>query len=217
RQHLDAALANDVAQRLRESLTRDTKALLCLSGGSTPAGFLTALSEIDLDWTAVTLLAVDERYVAVDHADSNTGMIQRLLQQNCAASASLVTIYDPQLTAERAAARLDGALRHLSWPPSVSILGMGEDGHTASFFPDSDQLEACFAPDAGKRVLAIDTPSSPHRRITLSAPALLESETLILHITGEAKRGIYQGAFADKLPIARVIAQRPDARVMWAP
>jgi 6-phosphogluconolactonase len=217
RSHLDAALADLVVRELTESLAADGNALLCLSGGSTPAGFFAELSQRDLDWAAVTLVPVDERYVPVDHQDSNTKLIADRLKQGRAADAGLIEIHDPALDADAAAARLENELDVLPWPPAVSILGMGEDGHTASFFPDSPQLETCFAPAGGKRAVAIDTPSSPWRRVTLTAPALLESRHLILHLTGERKREVYQEAFASNLPIARLLAQRPDAIVWWAP
>jgi len=107
--------------------------------------------------------------------------------------------------------------KHL--PCGLLILGMGGDGHTASWFPDSPQLEQVTDPANEQLVAVVDTPSSPHQRLTMTLSAVLQAEEIVLHVTGAEKRDVLEanlsGAAHD--PISRIV-DRPGTTVdvYWA-
>ncbi len=219
REQLDQTLAAAIAARLRGDLSMRSKAMVAMSGGSTPQGMFQQLSQQTLDWSSVNVTLVDERFVPPDHDDSNQKLLQENLLINEAAAAKLLPMYEAGYSAEAAAqAYADALLGRL--PGSVLVLGMGGDGHTASWFPDSPQRQAVT--DAASQALAaaVDTPSSPHRRLTMTLPAVQRFDSLILHITGADKRSVLLRNLRGETdePIA-AICRREDTRVdvYWAP
>jgi len=104
----------------------------------------------------------------------------------------------------------------------VVILGMGEDGHTASFFPGAETLAEALDPDSNRLCLAVRPPAAPHDRMTLSLATLLRSSQLYLHITGTTKLSVLREALAAadsmRLPIAAV-CQRTETplEIFYAP
>ncbi|QTF91970.1 6-phosphogluconolactonase [Halomonas sp. BM-2019] len=217
RERLATQLAEAVAEALRADLSRQEHALLVVSGGSTPVPFFEALAACDLPWTRVQVTLADERWVAEDAADSNARLVREHLLQGAAAAATFVPLttghQTPEQGAEAVAKRIDG----LAWPASMVILGMGGDGHTASLFPDSQELALALATEAS--VVAVRTPSQPQPRITLSADRLHQARRHVLHITGGDKRAVLARALAGddtrQLPI-RAFLDCPLA-VYWAP
>jgi 6-phosphogluconolactonase len=99
---------------------------------------------------------------------------------------------------------------------------MGNDGHTASLFPQAARLSEALAQDSGKLCLAITPPVAPHERMSLTLPALLHSRRIILHLVGPGKREVYEKALADgpvaEMPIRAVLRQTAaPVTVFWAP
>lgn len=116
-------------------------ACLVLSGGRSPVPFLEKLASENLDWAKVTVSLADERWVPVEHADSNAGLLARHLFKGAAAKARFVGLYQQADNLDAAAGKADQALAELP-PIDVLVLGMGDDGHTASLFPASPNTEA---------------------------------------------------------------------------
>ena len=133
---LAARLAADVAERLRQAIANKGRACLVLSGGRSPVPFLDQLASAELDWAKVTVSLADERWVPVEHADSNAGLLARHLFKGPAAKARFIGLYQNAGNLEVAAEQADQALAELP-PIDVLVLGMGDDGHTASLFPAS--------------------------------------------------------------------------------
>lgn len=200
-----AALADDLQNGLSEAVEEKGLASLVLSGGTTPAGMFRLLRQRNLPWERVRVLASDERDVPPGHAERNEAMIRRELLQERAARAELVSLLPP--------GDIPGYFDEL-------VLGMGADGHTASLFPDSPELDkALLSSDA---LEWLTTPSSPVRRISLTPRALLQSGRISLLFFGADKRAVYEKARAGtdlrEYPVRIALRQeRVPVTVYWAP
>ncbi len=137
---LAEALAESVAEDLRAAALERGQATLVLSGGTTPELFLDALSRQLVPWSQVTITLTDERWVAVDDAASNENLIRTRLLVGDAAEARLVPLKTAAATPEEGAAEAESRLAALPRPFDVVVLGMGEDGHIASLFPNHPAL-----------------------------------------------------------------------------
>jgi len=215
---LAEALADDVARALGAAIDRRGQAFLAVSGGTTPKLFFRALSRQKLDWEKVTVIPVDERFVPETSPRSNAALIRNSLLTDEAAAARFVPLFHAAETVEDAATRAAAALASLPWPLDVAILGMGTDGHTASFFPDAANLPALTDPARGGFVLPVHAPSAGEPRLTLPLARLMEAGLLALHIEGKDKRRVLEAALepgADK-PISAVFAHaRKPVPVYW--
>lgn len=191
------ALAQSVADDLRAALTQRGQANLALSGGTTPRRFLQALSRQPLDWANVTVTLVDERWVPEDHDRSNARLVRDYLLTNEAATARFLPLYRPAATPDDALADVSARLPATL---DVAILGMGGDGHTASFFPGGDRLAEAMDPATAARVLPMRAPGAGEPRITLTLPVLRDAGRLYLHIEGGEKRQVLQQALSGHGP-----------------
>lgn len=220
REQLAAALAGHVAARLTNAITERGAALMAVSGGTTPAKFFAALSLIPIAWDKVIVTLIDERFVPPSSPRSNAALVMANLLQNRAATARFVPLYHEAATIEEAAASDSEALKSLAWPLDVAVLGMGADGHTASFFPDAENLEELLDPSSKRIVLPVHAQSAGEPRLTLSMASIVAAGFLALHIEGEDKRTAFDGAMGGgaKKPIRRVIEAAPvPVEVFWAP
>lgn len=218
---LAAALARSVADDLRNAIAKRGEAKLALSGGSTPLRFLQALSREVLDWSRVLVVPIDERWVPPVHKRSNERLLREALLRNEAVSATLLPLFRPVATPERA---LQGALTQVSLralPLDVAVLGMGEDGHIASLFPDLARRDIGLQPSGRAPVMAVRSNAAPEPRMSLTLSAIFSAPNLYLHIEGEAKRRVFDNAVDDprnRLPIRSFLAQAPVVpRLFWCP
>ncbi len=187
------ALAQAVADDLRAALALRGEASVALSGGTTPRRFLQALSRQAMDWANVTVTLVDERWVDERHERSNARLVKEHLLQEAAAGARFVPLYRPAASPDQV---LAGVAAALPARLDVAVLGMGGDGHTASFFPGGDRLAEAMDPDAPERVLPMRAPGAGEPRITLTLPVLRDAGRLYLHIEGGEKRQVLQQALS---------------------
>ena len=219
---LDGELvAHDMARRaatiLADAIAERGRAAIALSGGRSPRPMLEALSSADLAWDKVIVTLVDERWVAPDHADSNEGLIRETLLLGKAAKARFVGMKNDAADAYAGQAEVERAFRDLPWPLDIVVLGMGEDGHTASLFPQSKELAQGLATDA--LTLAVTPPAAPHQRMSLTARAILSSRHIFLQIGGAAKKAVYDQAMADgpveQLPVRVALRQHGVSVDVW--
>ncbi|HEY1077742.1 MAG TPA: 6-phosphogluconolactonase [Fontimonas sp.] len=209
------ALAQHVAAALRAALAQRDHALLLVSGGRSPVAFFEQLGACELDWGRIIVSLVDERCVGVGSMDRNDALVRRHLLRGPAAAASFVPLID---AGDDAAAELPGARQRLAplpWPADVVVLGMGADGHTASWFPGADGTAAAMAPQSAERVAIVRPTTAPHTRLTLTLPVVLQARQILLPIEGAAKRAVLERAAtaeAGELPVTAVLQQR-DAPV----
>jgi 6-phosphogluconolactonase len=216
-------LANDLAGKIASVLTQAIKtrgkALLAVSGGTTPALFFRTLSRADIEWSKVTITLVDERFVPETSPRSNAGLAKANLLQDKAAAAKFLGLYSDCGSAEAAAERADAEIDRIGLPLDAVVLGMGPDGHTASFFPDATTLPELLAAKNTSLVSAVHTVEGLEERITLTMPPIIGAGFLALHIEGDEKRKVLASVLGGKkLPIGAVIenAERP-VQVFWAP
>lgn len=217
RERLAGQLAEAVSEALRADLAEQERALLVVSGGSTPVPFFQALARIDLPWERIDVTLADERWVDETSNDSNARLVREHLLVAAASKANFVPLTTDDATPEQGTSAVASRIERLTWPASVVILGMGADGHTASLFPDSRELGLALSTDDS--VVAVRTPSQPQPRITLSAACLHQARRHVLHITGEDKRAVLASAMAGddvrELPIRAFLAC--PLAIYWAP
>ncbi len=219
---LAKALAETVAAKLREGIAARGAASLAVSGGSTPARFFMALGKKkDVDWENVHVTLVDERWVDETSDRSNAGLVNEKMLQGPAAVARFVPLFsggfEPNAEAlQRTRKQLDV----VPMPFDAVVLGMGNDGHTASFFPGGDTLAEALA---GKQpVIAIRAPGAGEPRITLTLPRLLDTRGLYLHIEGEEKvatldKALGEGPVED-MPVRAILRQtQTPLTIFWCP
>jgi len=213
-------LARTIAAKLGTAVRERGEASLVVSGGSTPQPLYTALSREPLDWERVAVTLADERWVPPEDPASNEQRIRRFLLTGQAGKARWIGLWNAAPTPEEGWEECERVLAAIARPFDVVVLGMGEDGHTASLFPAAANLAAGLDPAAGRSCLPVRPPHAPHARISLTAAALLDSRRIVLHITGAAKWAVYQRALepgtAEEMPI-RVFFRRAPLEVYWAP
>lgn len=217
------ALAERVAERLRNALAERGHALLAVSGGSSPKEFFARLSRESLDWAKVQVTLVDERWVPDSDDRSNAKLVKSILLQHAASAAPFVPLYTDAPTPEQGLATVAARIDALQLPFDAVVLGMGDDGHTASFFPGGDHLAAALDLAGRARVLPMRAPDAGEPRITLSLPTLLDTRALYLLVTGEHKRELLADVrlgldTARDYPVRAVLTQqRVPVAVYWCP
>ncbi|RDE09985.1 6-phosphogluconolactonase [Pelagibacterium lacus] len=219
---LAEALADAVLDALNAGLDERGRAVLAVSGGSTPKRFFEVLAaRDDVDWENVIITLVDERWVDESSDRSNAALVKDHLLAGPAAVAQFVPLYAGGETPDaEAIARTNARLAELPRPFDVVILGMGNDGHTASFFPGGDTLEAALGDDGP--ALAIRAPGAGEPRVTLTLPRVLDTRALYLHIEGDEKartldKALETGPVAD-MPVRAVLSQgHVPVSLYWCP
>jgi 6-phosphogluconolactonase len=205
---LASALATDVAARLAREAARNGHAVLAVSGGTTPRLFFETLSRIDIPWNRVTVTLVDDRKVDEASERSNARFVRTHLLQNRAESAEFVPLNDNP--AAHDIGRFD-----------VAILGMGNDGHTASFFPDGDNLKTALDPSTKTRIVEMAAPGAPEPRITFTLPDIVDADLICLHLEGQEKRDTLNRALGDgateEMPIRAVLRAKKPVTLYWCP
>ncbi|MEL7559579.1 6-phosphogluconolactonase [Stutzerimonas chloritidismutans] len=186
-EQLAQALADRVAGALQYAVNNHGRASLVVSGGRSPIAFLEALSVRELPWARVQVSLADERWVEPEDPDSNEGLLRRHLLQNAAAEAQLVGLYQAAESLEQAAALASEKLLGFAQPIDVLVLGMGNDGHTASLFPNSPLLAKGLTESGTDLCLPMLAPVSPEQRISMTYPLLASARVQCLAIQGSAK------------------------------
>ncbi|MFV4847846.1 6-phosphogluconolactonase [Edwardsiella tarda] len=219
-QALNEQLADDIAARLRQGIAARGQASLVVSGGRTPLGLFARLSQQALDWSRVTITLADERWVAPQDEASNERLVREHLLQGAASAARFIGLKNDAATPFVGAAASEAALAAIPRPFDVVILGMGDDGHTASLFPGAENLFPALAMDSGRVCMGMTPLTAPLDRITLTLPALLDSRQIYLHLVGDTKRQVYLqavgGVEVNEMPIRAVLQQsRTPVDVYW--
>jgi 6-phosphogluconolactonase len=208
RHSLAQNLADRVARGLSRAISRQGAAVLAVSGGTTPALFFEKLSLENISWEKVTITLVDERQVDETSPRSNAKLVKAGLLQNHAKAATFVPLYQNQTEAEKLS--LD-----------VVVLGMGEDGHTASFFPGGDKLEEALNMKSTKTITDMQAPGAGEPRLTYTLPALMNAKVLCLLVEGQKKLTVLETAISGTdimaMPIRAVLQADQDLEIYWCP
>ncbi|MEH6570062.1 MAG: 6-phosphogluconolactonase [Halioglobus sp.] len=215
---LDQKLAQHIAGKLAEDLQKRGTASLAVSGGGTPKGLFQRLSKCDLDWENIQVTLVDERWVGLESPDSNEQMLRDKLLQNNASNARIVGLKTADKHGKDGLAEARRRIAGIGKPFSAVILGVGGDGHTASWFPQAANLAQLVDPAGSAEVEITDPVTAPHQRITLTLPAVLNTREVIVHIVGAEKRTVVESAIEKQFPIALILEQtKTPVTIWWAP
>jgi 6-phosphogluconolactonase len=224
---LMATLAEEIARSVQDAIDQRGRATLILPGGRSAPALFAALREQTIAWENVVMSLSDERWVPREHPESNEGLIARHFLVGPAAAAKVIGLYQPGISLAQApevCAKIAGAAR--LWPADVCVLGMGEDGHTASIFPSSppSDLKAALDPAPGQVYAPAHPSASPWPRLTVTLPVLRAARRLILLIPGSAKLPVYHAALepgpTTEMPVRGILRREPDVagtEVWWSP
>lgn len=221
REALDIALADKVSDILQQAISLKGKASIAVSGGSTPKGFFKVLSHKDIDWKKVTITLADERWVDITSEASNTRLVHENLLQNKASVAKFFHLKQGEVLCDETLFDLNVAANNALLPLDVLILGMGEDGHTASLFPCSTQIKQALDINNDKALMAVEPTTAPHQRITFSFASLSQSKNVFLHLCGDNKKQVLDKALNGDdefdMPIRKFLhTDYIDTQVYWA-
>lgn len=217
-QSLAENLAGELVLQIEQAISQKNQAVIALSGGSTPKPLFKVLAEHHVDWSKVVITLVDERWVPETHALSNAAFMKQHLLNSLPESVAFVPLYQAAQTVEASMPLvLDEYCKTTGSTPQnlrsfdVVILGMGGDGHTASFFPDASNVAELVSLEASQPLLTCQSPSTQVERITWSLPSLLNTDFLALHFTSASKLDVFERAAAggckSELPIRSAIFQ----------
>lgn len=219
-EQLNTAFARKITKLLRDGIEENGRASLVVSGGRTPADLFNTLSKAHLEWNKVDISLADERWVDNNNDASNEKMLRTKLLINNAANANFVPLKTQHGDAKDAVFTCTENLQKMHTPFDVLILGMGEDGHTASLFPCSEQIAEGLDLESGNTFIAVQPTTAPNQRMSLTLPALLNSNQIFLHLTGESKKQVLDTVLSDDdamvMPI-RAVINNADVELVWAP
>ena len=211
-----------VSEALTQDIRRRGHAVLAVSGGRSPIALFQALAVAPIAWEHVTVTLADDRLLPADHADSNAALVHTHLLQGAAARARFLPVVDDPNAMAASVERANARFRALGQPLTIAVLGMGDDGHTASLFPGAAEIGDGLDPTYPAPYLGLIPPHAPYPRITLSVAELLRAGRLLLSIAGETKRAVYARASTPPpradLPISFVMQQQSTPfDAYWAP
>ncbi|HYE45353.1 MAG TPA: 6-phosphogluconolactonase [Caulobacter sp.] len=212
-----AAAAAAIVQRLHGALVSRGEAHLCVTGGTSPGPVYDLLKDVDLDWRHVALTLSDERCVPETSDWSNARLVRERLLTGKAAAARFKPLRGEGGEPDHEAWTAELAIAPLV-PFDAVLLGMGEDGHIASLFPGNPMLEQGLDPAGPRLVLPVPArdPAPAQARISLTLPALMYAELIVILVRGEAKRAILERDGDE--PVHHLIraANRGDVRLLWS-
>lgn len=216
----DAAAAA-IARALSDGERLRGRASFVATGGRSPAPVYQRLQSAKLDWARVVVTLSDERFVDPASPDSNEKLVREHLLQGEASKAAFVPLWSKAADSPEACARAaEPALAGMA-PFDAVLLGMGDDGHVASLFPGSPALAQGLDPAGPRLCLGVAEPHGqpPYPRITLTLAALSQARTILILISGAAKRAQVDAALAGAdLPVRALLSQAaPPVRVLWSP
>ena len=219
---LSRALADQLAASLKAAIAARGVASLVVSGGKSPLRLFQLLSAETLDWSRVCVALADERWVDPADADSNEKLVRDVLLKGSAAAARFQGLKNAAPTPDMGAVSAWETFARVPRPFDAVVLGMGDDGHTASLFPGSPNLASALNPSAAAGCVGMRAPTVPQPRLSLNLSALLDCRRILVLITGADKWRTYLAAAApgpvNDMPVRAILRQnRAPVEIMWAP
>lgn len=218
---LETALCAEIVAQLEAAITARGFAMLMVSGGKTPIQLFRRLAAQPLLWSKVWLCLADERWVSPTNQDSNEASVRTHLLHGEAAVANFISLYQGS-DVKTAPAHLCTILPEelLQNAFDVVILGMGSDGHTASWFPCATNIESVL--NTSMPLMAIQPQTAPHARITWTPRVVLKARQIFVHIVGTNKKQVYDRALTHDdclmMPIRTVLLQQQvPVHTYWSP
>ena len=219
---LSQQLAAGIAADLAAAIEARGRASLVVSGGRSPVKLFECLRTLAIDWSRVCVALADERWVDPSDPASNERLVRDELLKDAAAAARFTGLKNECATPELGAGLAWSTFNGVPRPFDVLVLGMGDDGHTASLFPDSPNLQLGLDEAAAAGCIGMRSPVAPEARLSLNLPALLDSRRIVILITGESKWRTYiaaaQAGAVERMPVRAVLRQRrTPVEVIWSP
>ena len=219
---LSQTLAAQIAASLLAAIGARGTASLVVSGGRSPIRLFEILRKQPLDWSRICIALADERWVAPEDAASNERLVRDHLLKDGAAAARFLGLKNAAPTPDLGAVSAWETFARVPRPFDTVVLGMGDDGHTASLFPRSPNLPIALNRAAAAGCVGMWSPQPPQPRLSLNLTALLDSRRIVLMISGAAKWRTYAAACTAgpeaEMPVRAVLRQsRTPVDVMWAP
>lgn len=203
-------LAVSVVKQLKQSIETNNKASMAVSGGATPVEFFQQLSEQELDWSKVTITLVDERWISTTEAESNENLVREHLLKNHAERAYFLGLKNDAELPSEGIMDCETKLREQIEQLDVVVLGMGIDGHTASWFAGSKQLANLIDVDTSAWCLPVEDDFLPQPRMSLTWRFMKSAKKIYLHFIGDDKNPLFAQAcegITEELPISHVLHQ----------
>ena len=217
-------LADAVSEKLTEAVKARGHAILSVGGGRFPKPFFQKLACRQVPWDKVTVVLGDERWVSPDDDASNEKLVRDNLLQGPAADAELVGLKTAHDEPESGLSEIESRLRALPRLIDVTVVGMGEDGHTASLFPSASasELSQALNPVNEEQAALMHPTVSDVPRITLTLPRIRASRWLVIAAPGDGKLKTFEAAMQGDDVLAmpvRALLQQEDVPVefWWAP
>jgi len=219
---LSQELAARIAAILGAAIAARGLASLVVSGGRSPVRLFEILRSQPLDWSRVCIALADERWVLPTDEASNEHLVRSVLLKGSATSARFHGLKNGAPTPDLGAVAAWETFARVPRPFDAVLLGMGDDGHTASLFPGSPNLPSALNPAAAAGCVGMWSPAPPKARLSLNLSALLDSRRITVLITGESKwrtlRAARDPGPEQEMPIRAVLRQtRTPVEVMWSP
>jgi 6-phosphogluconolactonase len=219
---LSQELATRIAAILGDAIAARGLASLVVSGGRSPVRLFEILRNQPLDWSRVCVALADERWVLPADTSSNEHLVRSVLLKDRAAPARFHGLKNGAPTPDLGAVSAWETFARVPRPFDAVVLGMGDDGHTASLFPGSPNLPSALNRAAVAGCVGMWSPVPPHPRLSLNLSALLDSRRIVVLITGESKwrtlRAAHDPGPEHEMPIRAVLRQsRTPVDVMWSP
>lgn len=204
------ALLADLAHQLQINGQANTLQTLALAGGNTPKPLYEKFSQQPWDWEHILITLTDERWVDRNHPDSNEAMLKQCLFHDYAKIAQFLGLKNSESTPEVGQIRTAHLMKQNASSLDFVILGMGEDGHFASIFPDMDNTQQLLDVNQSEPCLAARPKDKPPR-LSLTLSYLLSAKQIYLFITGQAKRTLIHeqlnASTAEHLPVYYLLTQ----------
>ena len=215
------AVAGLVAAAVTQGIQRRGHASLVFSGGGTPELFLPQVAKLTLPWDRVSILLADERWVDEESPHSNTAMLRRtLLTQPGPAQSHFIPLKNEAANAETGLSAVRSGLPSVEQRYDLVLLGMGNDGHFASLFPDTPRLAELLSLENTERVVAVPPPAAANpkiERISLTLAELKRSERVVLVLQGVTKLEVLKQAWQSADALHTPVVALGDVEVLWCP
>jgi 6-phosphogluconolactonase len=191
--------SKSIYEALKNSIDNNGRASFVVSGGSSPVKIFNDLSKSDLDWSKVSITLVDDRVVSSEHPDSNERLLKENLFINNASVAKFISLKSDS-----------EEVMNINRPFDIMLLGMGEDGHFASLFPELVDNSNYFDLSANPEIIFTEPMGNPcHKRVSMNLSMIMKSKKIILLVSSSAKSILVDQALENKyLPIHFLLNQQ---------
>jgi 6-phosphogluconolactonase len=186
-------LINNLTIIINRILQSKNKVVLAVSGGKSPIKLFKSLSTRNLDWSKIVITLVDERIVDIADKNSNQALVKNYLLVNNAKNAEFIGLVNLNLTIPQMLIQAE----HIP-NIDIAILGMGEDGHTASIFPDCAELETALDDKYMYKYIVTTPANNPFIRIGLSLQAIKQIPYKFIAIIGNNKINVLEKSLNEK-------------------